>query len=220
MFLNINVDDIKVDDSISVDEIDGSISYKKANIGFEKFKAGWRDEYGVLEDCEYFGGIDPECSDIFDTAPYYRHYYYFVKKRTTLEEIGIEVIEPEQQSSCVCGKRIKYNCYLRNKKNSKIIVCGSCCIKKFIVNGTCKQCPCCNKKHKRRKSLYCFDCDILDKVKDWTIRFGKYKGMAFKDLPIGYVEWLIEKDIYGKNSTYGNEVIDKYIKMIKKHYLC
>jgi uncharacterized protein (DUF3820 family) len=39
-----------------------------------------------------------------------------------------------------------------------------------------------------------------DKIKTFTINFGKYKGQYFEDLPLNYVKWLVEKEVY-LNST-------------------
>ena len=40
----------------------------------------------------------------------------------------------------------------------------------------------------------------MDKVRDWTIKFGKYKGEKFSDLPDEYVDWLVESNFFTKES--------------------
>jgi hypothetical protein len=82
-----------------------------------------------------------------------------------------------------------------------------------------KRCICCNKKylklnnieefHNKQLCLLCEKKNIRDniyknymndKIKTFTINFGKYKGQYFEDLPLNYVKWLVEKEVY-LNST-------------------
>jgi uncharacterized protein (DUF3820 family) len=54
-------------------------------------------------------------------------------------------------------------------------------------------------------------------VNKWTINFGKHKGEFFQDLPITYVKWLVEKEVYLKPAK-----VEHYNK-INEHihnYLC
>lgn len=55
-----------------------------------------------------------------------------------------------------------------------------------------------------------------NKVADWTVKFGKYKGEKFSDLPDEYVEWLLESNFFLKPSTVENiELRERYNKTNK-----
>lgn len=58
---------------------------------------------------------------------------------------------------------------------------------------------------------------VITPVKNWTMNFGKHKGELFEDLPIDYVKWLVEKEVYLKPAK-----VERYNK-INEHihnYLC
>ena len=46
--------------------------------------------------------------------------------------------------------------------------------------------------------LYILMSVVVTPVKRWTINFGKHKGEFFEDLPISYVKWLVQKEVYLK----------------------
>lgn len=64
---------------------------------------------------------------------------------------------PEHASSCVCGHKIKENCYILNIDDNRLLTLGSCCIKKFIPEST-KTCNVCGASHKNRIVDRCNDC--------------------------------------------------------------
>lgn len=64
---------------------------------------------------------------------------------------------PEKEDKCVCGHKIKENCYITNKENTELIVIGNCCIKRFMKNSG-KTCEECGKPHKNRLVNKCNDC--------------------------------------------------------------
>lgn len=110
------------------------------NIYIERFKDGIRrigyDPQDVINNWRYFGGD-------YDS---HLKYYIMVSNNETL---------PQKEHTCVCGQKIKRNCYL--EKDSDIIVLGSCCIKRFI-NKSSRTCSVCGANHKNRKHNFCNLC--------------------------------------------------------------
>jgi uncharacterized protein (DUF3820 family) len=58
---------------------------------------------------------------------------------------------------------------------------------------------------------------MSEKIKRWTINFGKHKGEFFEDLPISYVKWLVDSEIYlqpAKKEHYNqiNKNIHNYLQ--------
>lgn len=66
-------------------------------------------------------------------------------------------ILPEPTDECICGHKIKYNCYITN--GTHIIILGSCCIKRFIPAST-RTCEVCGNPHKNRKKNKCNECRV------------------------------------------------------------
>jgi len=64
---------------------------------------------------------------------------------------------PNQVDMCVCGHHIEENCYITN--GEKLLVLGSCCVKRFIVKKT-RTCEICGESHKNRLNNRCNDCRI------------------------------------------------------------
>jgi hypothetical protein len=64
-------------------------------------------------------------------------------------------------NECVCGHDILHNGYICNKAETDFLVLGSCCITKFMPNGSSRTCENCGDKHKRRKVNYCFGCEKM-----------------------------------------------------------
>ncbi len=62
---------------------------------------------------------------------------------------------PELVDKCVCGQKIRENCYITN--GERIVILGNCCIKKFVKHHT-RTCEICNKPHKNRTVNKCNDC--------------------------------------------------------------
>ena len=66
---------------------------------------------------------------------------------------------PEHEDKCVCGHKIKKNCYL--EYNDEILILGSCCIKRFLPkNSAGRTCDECGKSHRNRKINKCNDCKV------------------------------------------------------------
>ena len=75
---------------------------------------------------------------------------------------GTNLTQPYKKDFCVCGVSIKRNAYIMNGDKTRIIVIGSCCIKRFIPIKT-RTCELCGKPHKNRNTNKCNDCKIVPK---------------------------------------------------------
>ena len=64
---------------------------------------------------------------------------------------------PPFAAECVCGHRIKENCYITN--DSEILILGNCCIKRFIPKSG-RTCEKCGEPHKNRIVNRCNDCRV------------------------------------------------------------
>ena len=62
---------------------------------------------------------------------------------------------PEHEERCLCGHRIKENCYITN--GTHILTLGNCCVKRFIPNKT-RTCERCGNAHRNRKDNICLNC--------------------------------------------------------------
>jgi hypothetical protein len=82
---------------------------------------------------------------------------------------------PPHMLYCVCGQKIQRNMHVINVNETdvkkRIIVVGSCCIKKFTETGLTRRCDICNKRHNNNeynkcpecKFKYCYKCtNMLD----------------------------------------------------------
>ena len=66
--------------------------------------------------------------------------------------------KPDKKAICVCEQSIKNNCYI-TKDDINLIVMGSCCIRRFLLNDLKgRTCDKCNKPHKNRVVNLCNDC--------------------------------------------------------------
>ena len=100
----------------------------------------------------YFGG-DIKKSPYDDVGTHHR---YFCKRWKDF--FDKQPIIP-WDDRCVCKHKIFKNCYILNKETKEIQIIGSCCIKKFGLQG--KTCSRCNKVHKNRSDNYCNDCRVI-----------------------------------------------------------
>jgi len=110
---------------------------------------------------------------------------------------------PPYKPSCICGVKIKENCYIHDTRNSydvdKIYIIGNCCIKTFLPEGRSgKTCMICVKPHRNRKHDLCNVCRKIYKnevdIEKIKITFGKHKGTFVKDIPKSYAIWLYSLD--------------------------
>lgn len=157
-------------------------------------------EYGITKEdldsgvWKYAGGNDG------------RHLTNFYKYYGDFEPL------PKSKEYCICGQKIKINCYITDDKRR--IILGSCCIKKFEIplrlkcercgalhkNRTvnlcsiCKKdpvikakdniCEICKKPHRNRKNNFCNDCrdEIGTKNPKKCKNCEKYHDGAYNDL--------------------------------------
>lgn len=117
--------------------------YKKSS-KYKHFIATLFKEYGLDEDdlncMTYIGGNES----------YHRDYY-----RTKFSEIEL----PDFTNVCLCGSKIKINCYLKDLrlKANPVIVVGSCCQRKYL-SQIVKQCIECGIAHASKVNLTCRSC--------------------------------------------------------------
>lgn len=65
---------------------------------------------------------------------------------------------PEYTDTCICGHFIINNSYITDGK--RILVLGSCCVKRFIPNGTKRLCSECHLPHKNTSINKCNACRV------------------------------------------------------------
>ena len=113
---------------------------------FERFIKGLKEYNLTFEeitngDWKYFGGDNGN------------HYRYFQMAKNEKDNL------PEHEDECVCGVKIKHNCYITNGK--EILILGSCCIKRFMPpDCSGRTCEICGKPHRNRINNRCNDCRI------------------------------------------------------------
>ena len=64
---------------------------------------------------------------------------------------------PEWTDRCVCNHEIKENCYIASADESRFLVLGNCCIRKFMKKRT-RTCDICGEAHRNRVVNRCNDC--------------------------------------------------------------
>lgn len=79
-----------------------------------------------------------------------QHLQYF-KKHYPLCEL------PEHQTHCICGHRIRHNCFISNNEGLVLAVGGSC-VNRFCKVKKKKQCIDCGAEHRNRKDNVCKIC--------------------------------------------------------------
>lgn len=90
---------------------------------------------------------------------------------------------PEHVDECICGHKIKENCYIRNTITDNLIIIGDSCLQLFINNnGTTKTTNCisCGKKHNNRSDSWCNIC------RGGILKIGQYRGKSYR--------WVKEND--------------------------
>jgi hypothetical protein len=118
---------------------------------------------------------------------------------------------PPDTNECVCTHPIVENCYIQNKLTGKMVVCGNCCIERFI-GSTAMRCEECGEGHKNRLDNYCKECrgGIID---FGTTHKGKTFLNVFKSHP-QYCQWAISKQqSTGLLGSYGT--MDPFKKWLR-----
>jgi hypothetical protein len=174
-------------------------------------------ELGDLNNYIYYGGMNPEESDLSpDSYNYYFRYYKYYKK--------LKPVKIEFNNKCVCGEILKYNCYVKNIITNEVFVIGSVCIDRFIKDGKKRRCEICNSIHRNTKDNKCKICRITFKQEllesnNQIVNFGKYKNKSFDYViknDIGYCKWInnvcLNEINITKNMFYLNKFYIKHIK--------
>lgn len=108
---------------------------------------------------------------------------------------------PEFTDTCICGHKIKENCYIINDLNEDdLIILGNCCIKRFLSEDNAgRTCEICKKPHRNTKDNRCKDCRkkfCTDCDKEKYSNFTKCKDCVFN----------------GKCHDCGTEISKSYIQ--------
>ena len=113
------------------------------------------------------------------------------------QKFGEDAKRPPYMDSCICGHDIIENCYIVNKLTKKILVVGTCCIKRFLPERFTRKCSLCGQAHQNRKDNICNDCRGTN-----VFKFGKYKGKPYAEIfakDPGYFRFIT-------NGIFGEEV--------------
>ena len=117
-------------------------------------------------------------------------YFWLITEKTNLTQ-------PEHECFCICGVSIKRNAYIMNRDKTRMLVIGSCCIKRFMPEGKKgRTCEICEKPHKNRKVNRCNDCKDIVECSRCKTQF---------------------KSNYGYEKCYGCMYIKECIKCKKEH---
>lgn len=76
-------------------------------------------------------------------------------------------VEPKHEDRCICGHRIKENCYITDGKF--ILNLGNCCVKRFLQKTT-RTCEVCGCSHRNRKDNRCKKCRRVMFVKQGVFK--------------------------------------------------
>jgi hypothetical protein len=91
---------------------------------------------------------------------------------------------PDKIYFCICGHKIKENCYIENKHDGEILILGNCCINRFIKDKG-RTCESCGSSHKNRNVNKCNKCrfgtcskcgDKIDSERKYTMCWTCYKN--------------------------------------------
>ena len=131
------------------------------NLKYEEiFNGGWT----------YAGG-EPG-SDMIDPSRKRQSHYNYFKLMFGHDRT------PPPSTHCVCGHKIKQNCYIVDKTKKKFVHLGNCCIKKFMIGASSgRTCEECGDKHINRKDNKCNECRI-PKCKYCNKRDNKIKSIC------------------------------------------
>tara|TARA_R110002020_G_scaffold396282_1_gene606507 strand:- start:1561 stop:1974 length:414 start_codon:yes stop_codon:yes gene_type:complete len=69
---------------------------------------------------------------------------------------GYKESTPEHDNTCVCGHRIKNNCWISNGED--VLCIGENCVNKFIPYMMSRKCIDCGSSHRNRKDNLCKSC--------------------------------------------------------------
>ena len=115
-------------------------------MSLSQFQSGLMANYGMtlqdLNSWSYCGG---------DRGA---HLKYFMLCNT-----GAMLQTPPHMDSCVCGHDIVHNCFIKNEDNTRMLVLGNCCIKKFMRQSG-RTCEVCGMSHRNSSVNRCNGCRL------------------------------------------------------------
>ena len=131
------------------------------------------------------------------------------------------------EMQCHCGTTITDLVHIYNSKTRCTTTVGNVCQKYFNndemdrlfndrkyrrLNGhNRKKCRDCNKNlNSNNESGYCTNCRRareykrrdFDEAKNSRMKFGKHKGVRLKDIPDGYLQWMIRQTFFRDYRNY------------------
>ena len=56
------------------------------------------------------------------------------------------------------------------------------------------------------------DAKELEKVSNFTLKFGKFKGKKFCEVEKEYLQWCLDKEVFDNDKYKWNSTIREYIK--------
>ena len=56
------------------------------------------------------------------------------------------------------------------------------------------------------------DAKELEKVSNFTLKFGKFKGKKFSEVDKDYLQWCLDKEVFDNDKYKWNSMIREYIK--------
>jgi hypothetical protein len=122
-----------------------------------------------------------------------------------LEKKGLEV--PEHKTRCICEQPIEKNCYCIDENTNKILVLGSCCIKKTMSKeARGRHCFVCREPFRGRKSDTCNSCLESQRRKNIIKYQNEHKYSKIK-MSFGKYKDKLVKDIYDTDLNYFNYIL-------------
>ena len=103
---------------------------------------------------------------------------------------------------CICTHPIIENCYIQNRETNRILIIGSCCIKRFIPEeAQGRTCSICDEPHQNRNDPWCYLC------RGGILNFGRHRGMSYR--------WILERE-----PDYGRYLLASNSTSRNVKYLC
>jgi len=113
------------------------------------------------------------------------------------DEIINAIYDSNDDGMCICSHRISHSYIIRHKPTHNSFEVGCDCVKKIsnhlynvLTKTPCKWCdnPILDKRKVYGRNGYCSkDC-----YEGCYLKFGKYKGKCITEVPLSYLQWVIE----------------------------
>lgn len=116
---------------------------------------------------------------------------------TSGDEIINALYDSNDDGMCICSHRISYSYFIKHKPTGNTFEVGCDCVKKIsnhlynvLTKDHCKWCdnPILDKRKVHGRNGYCSK-NCYDGC---YLKFGKYKGKCITEIPLSYLNWVIE----------------------------